>query len=146
MKGRSAERGTPERFVRSVREVGPSNVKGESGTTDLIGDIDALRMSHAVLDGYAARILIGTSGHGSSAGELSERYGIPIAACYRRIRRLESLGLVYCEAERTTSAGKRIQIFRSAVRSARIALEGGHLLAQLDITREAPSGGVPPEG
>jgi hypothetical protein len=92
-------------------------------------------MSRAALDGYAARILIGTSAHGSTANELSEHYGIPIAACYRRIRRLETLGLVYCEEERPTPAGKRIQVFRSAVRSARIALEGGRLFASIDVAR-----------
>ena len=110
-----------------------------------LGDMEAFRMSRAVLDGYAARILIGTSEHGSTANELSERYSIPIAACYRRIRRLETLGLVYCEAERSTPAGKRIQVFRSAVRSARVALEGGRLMASIDIARfEEPVGHADP--
>lgn len=95
--------------------------------------MEALEMTQTILDGYAARILLGTSGRAVSALELSRRFGIPIAACYRRIRELETLGLVYCERSLPSRNGKGLQLFRSRVRSLRIALEDGALLARIEF-------------
>lgn len=95
--------------------------------------MEALEMTQTILDGYAARILLGTSGHAVSALDLSRRFGIPIAACYRRIRELEILGLVYCERSLPSRNGKGLQLFRSRVKSLRIALEDGALLARIEF-------------
>ena len=92
-----------------------------------------LELSQRVMDAYAARILLGTSERAASALELSREFGIPIAACYRRIRQLEDLGLVYCERALPSRNGKGLQLFRSRVRSIRIALEEGQLKARVEV-------------
>src|SRR6266566_3761058 len=68
-----------------------------------------------------------------SALELSRRFGIPIAACYRRIKELEGLGLVYCEQELPSRNGKGLQLFRSRLKSVRITLEDGNLRARVEV-------------
>ena len=93
--------------------------------------MEALQVSQTVMDQYSARILLGTSQHAVSALDLSRRFGIPIAACYRRIRQLEALGLVYCEQALPSRNGKGLQLFRSRLRSMRIALEEGKLKASI---------------
>ncbi len=90
-----------------------------------------LRLSQRVMDPYSARILLGTSEHAVSALDLSHRFQIPIAACYRRIRQLEQLGLVYCERALPSRNGKGLQLFRSRLRSVRIVLEEGKLKARI---------------
>ncbi len=88
-----------------------------------------LRLGQTVMDPYSARILLGTSERAVSALDLSRRFRIPIAACYRRIRQLEQLGLVYCEQALPSRNGKGLQLFRSRLRSMRIVLDQGTLRA-----------------
>ena len=94
-----------------------------------------LQLSQTVMDEYSARILMGTFEQSVSALELSRRFGIPIAACYRRIKELEGLGLVYCERELPSRNGKGLQLFRSRLTSVRITLEDGNLRPGLRSAR-----------
>lgn len=101
--------------------------------------MDPLRLSQTVMDPYAARILLGTSSASASAIDLSQRFGIPIAACYRRIRALQEMGLVFCERELPSRNGKGLQLFRSTVRSVRVVLEEGKLRARVVLGRPGAS-------
>lgn len=92
-----------------------------------------LELSQSVMDEYSARILLGTFERAASALELSRRFRIPIAACYRRIKELEGLGLVYCERELPSRNGKGLQLFRSCLKSVRIAFEDGNLRARVEV-------------
>ncbi len=76
---------------------------------------------------------MGTFDRPASALELSRRFAIPIAACYRRIKDLEEIGLVYCEREMPSRNGKGLQLFRSCLKSMRISLEEGRLRTRVEI-------------
>lgn len=108
--------------------------------------MEPLQVSQIVMDEYSARILLGTFERASSALDLSRRFAIPIAACYRRIKELEGMGLVYCERELPSRNGKGLQLFRSRLKSVRIALEEGKLHARVEIgppgVLSAPEGQV----
>ncbi len=99
--------------------------------------MEALEVSQTVMDPYSARILLGTCQVAVSALELSRRFGIPIAACYRRIRQLEAMGLVYCERALPSRNGKGLQLFRSRLKSVRVSLEDGRLKASIVIEEGA---------
>lgn len=90
-----------------------------------------LELSQSILEPYSARILLGTCGRAASVVDLSHRFGIPIAACYRRIRQLERMGLVQCERILPSRNGKGLQLFRSRVKSVRVRLEDGRLTASI---------------
>jgi hypothetical protein len=96
--------------------------------------MEPLELSQSVMDEYSVRILMGTSERSVSALELSRRFGIPIAACYRRIKELEGLGLVFCERELPSRNGKGLQLFRSRLKSMRISLEDGNLRARVEFS------------
>src|SRR5205807_3082289 len=98
--------------------------------------MEPLQLSQTVMDEYSARILMGTFERPVSALELSRRFGIPIAACYRRIKELEGLGLVYVEAALPSRNGKGLQLYRSRLRSVRIAFEDGKLRARVELGRD----------
>jgi hypothetical protein len=95
--------------------------------------MEPLQLTQTVMDEYSARILLGTSDRSASALDLSRRFGIPIAACYRRIKELEGLGLVYCERELPSRNGKGLQMFRSRLKSVRVSLEEGNLRARVEV-------------
>ena len=95
--------------------------------------MEPLQLTQTVMDEYAARILLGTFDRSASALDLSRRFGIPIAACYRRIKELEALGLVFCERELPSRNGKGLQMFRSRLKSVRVTLEDGNLRARVEV-------------
>ena len=93
----------------------------------------ALETSKLLTEEYSAKILPATMSRPRSALELSEKLGIPIAACYRKIKLLENGGLIYCHERRLTRAGKRVSVFRSRVRNAQIIFEKGNIRARLEM-------------
>src|SRR5437870_3358988 len=99
--------------------------------------MEAFRVTQTIMDEYCARILLGTFDHPVSAIELGRRFGIPIAACYRRIKELEVMGLVYCERAEPSRNGRGLQLYRSRLRSVQIAIEDGKLRARVVL---APMG------
>ena len=89
--------------------------------------MDPLEASRLVTDEYSAKILVATFKKPKSAIELSREYGIPIAACYRRIHALEGAGLLACVERALTRKGKRISLYQSQLRNAYIFFENGKL-------------------
>jgi DNA-binding Lrp family transcriptional regulator len=85
------------------------------------------------MDIYSARILLGTFDGPVSSLDISRRFGIPIAACYRRIKELEHLGLVGREGARPSRNGMRLQLYRSRLKSVRISLEDGTIRARVEV-------------
>jgi predicted ArsR family transcriptional regulator len=72
-------------------------------------------------------------GKPKSAFELSDKLGIPIAACYRKIKLLEDSGLMFCAERRLTQAGKRISMYKSNVRNAQIVFERNKIRAKIEM-------------
>lgn len=95
--------------------------------------MDPFALTQFVLDDYSMRILTRIDLREASAVQLSRRCGIPIAACYRRLRKLERLGLVMASREERAPDGHRTRFFRSRLKSARIFLESGRLCARIDL-------------
>jgi len=93
----------------------------------------ALETSRLLTEEYSAKILLATMGKPKSALELSENLGIPIAACYRKIKLLDKAGLIFCSERRLTRAGKRVSVYRSKVRNAQIIFERGKIKARLEM-------------
>jgi len=86
-----------------------------------------------VTDEYSAKILVATFKKPKSAIELSRDYGIPIAACYRRIHGLEKAGLLRCVARALTQKGKRISLYMSQLKNAYIFFEDGKLKVRFQL-------------
>ncbi len=97
----------------------------------------AFALVRTALDPYSVRILVATHERECTAFDLSRRLGIPIVACYRRLRSLEGLGLVAPSSVAMSSAGHPVRLYRSHLRSARIVFEDGELRALVEL---APPG------
>ncbi len=99
--------------------------------------MDIFEASHMITDKYSVRILVGTAKKPKSAIELSEKYGIPIAACYRKIKELERAGLLRCVERRLTRKGKRVSMYISQLKTAYLFLENGKLRMRIHLTNGA---------
>jgi len=95
--------------------------------------VDPLEASRLVTDEYSAKILVATFKKARSAIDLSREYGIPIAACYRRIHALERAGLIRCTERALTQKGKRISLYMSQLKNAYIFFENGRLRVRFQL-------------
>src|SRR5437660_496550 len=95
--------------------------------------MDPLEASRLVTDEYSAKILVATFKKAKSAIDLSREYGIPIAACYRRIHGLERAGLIRCTERALTQKGKRISLYMSQLKNAYIFFENGRLRVRFQL-------------
>ncbi len=85
----------------------------------------------SLLDDHALRILIALHQESLTAQNIASRYKVPIAACYRRIRRLLSLGLV-SEAGYVTEGRRRpAHLFKSEVERFQVVYGNGEMTLKL---------------
>ncbi|HEV8594435.1 MAG TPA: winged helix-turn-helix domain-containing protein [Thermoplasmata archaeon] len=94
---------------------------------------DAFRLSGILSDEYSARIVLGTAQKPVSALYVSRKWGIPIAACYRRLRDLEAAGLIASEPGPAARNGRRTVLYRSRVRSLQVLFEEGRFRVHVDL-------------
>ncbi len=95
--------------------------------------MQVLQTSRLLTEEYTSKILMATMGRPRSAFDLSDALGIPIAACYRKIRVLEEAGLIYCSERRLTQSGKRTSMYKSMVRNANITFERNRIRARIEM-------------
>ena len=89
--------------------------------------MDPFETFRLLLDEYSSRILQLTSPRAMNAIELSDELGIPIAACYRRIRALKDAGIIQEDSKVVSIGGKMVATYRSVVESAEVMLQDGRL-------------------
>lgn len=90
-------------------------------------------MAQILGDAYSKIILVSTHSKSKTAIEISEKQGVPIAACYRRIKRLESMGLIRKEERLLTQKGKRIWSYLSNINNFEIYFKDGKLMAKCEL-------------
>ncbi len=80
---------------------------------------------------YSRAILSLTSMKECSAGQLSEELGIPLPTVYRRLRLMESSGLIRHVKTVINLFGNEEKYFRCAIRGAYVCLKNGVLTVDL---------------
>jgi len=98
--------------------------------------LDPFEMFSLVLDKHTSEILHLTSETPLNATELSRLIGIPLAACYRRIRALREAGLLREDAKTMSEGGKSVSSYKSTVESAEVVLHNGRLRIQMTVDGE----------
>ena len=102
----------------------------------------------SLLDDHALRILIALHQENLTAQAIASRYRVPIAACYRRVRRLTSLGLI-SEAGFVTEGRRRpARLYKSEVDRFQITYGSSKMLLLLMLrngTETKTLVGIPPD-
>lgn len=104
--------------------------------------MDAFDNFRLMLDEHASRILSLTGQRAMNAAEISEAIGIPISACYRRIRMLRNAGMLREDDKAPSLGGKSVSLYRSTVESAEVALQDGRLVVRIRANGEDSSDSV----
>ena len=102
----------------------------------------------SLLDDHAVRILIALHQESLTAQEIATHYRVPIAACYRRIRRLLSLALI-SEAGFVTEGRRRpARLYKSEVNRFQITYGSGRMHLHLLLRNGTEANtivGIPPD-
>jgi len=109
--------------------------------TEVLG-MDAFDNFRLMLDQHSARILTLTEERAMNASEISEAIGIPMAACYRRIRMLKGAGMLREVDKALSEGGKSVALYRSTVEKAEVALMGGRLVVRIRANGEDSSDSI----
>lgn len=104
--------------------------------------MDAFDLFRLVLDEYSSRIIQLTSPRPMNAIQLSDALGIPIAACYRRIRTLKEAGVLKEEGRAVSIGGKPVATYRSSLEKAEVILTDGRLRIQIRANGQKTGGEV----
>ncbi len=98
--------------------------------------MDAFDMFKIVLDEHSSRILDLTNSRSMNAAEICEVIGIPMAACYRRIRALKRAGMLREDSKKVSPGGKSVVTYRSVLDRAEVVLHDGRLKVYMDVDGE----------
>src|SRR5438034_8961056 len=98
-------------------------------------------VSRLLTDEYAERILVATQTVSRSVQEISDKYDIPIAACYRKIHELEEAGLLHVAEIVTTPKGKTMNLYRSLLNSAQLVYQNGIFKVKFQFDRDKDMSG-----
>jgi len=101
-------------------------------------------VSKLLADDYSQKILASTYMAPMSAQRLSKICQIPIAACYRRIHELESVGLLGVDKEKEVYKGRKVRLYRCKLRSASTRFMNGRFVVRYDTLPEEVDGGDVP--
>ncbi len=93
-------------------------------------DAELEKIMKVLADSYAIKILTASYNTEKSAIQLSQELNVPIAACYRRIHTLQSLGLLN-EFERLNNKGKKIKYYSSVIKRVSIKIERNQITIEL---------------
>jgi predicted ArsR family transcriptional regulator len=86
-----------------------------------------------VTDRYSSQIIFATNMRPKSAQGLAQQCGIPIAACYRRIKALEQIGVIEYKERFLNQRGKWVRLYLSKVKGMEVLFEGGKMLVKVSF-------------
>jgi len=133
-----------------VAFVGPTNGGSPPARPRLVAEDLLLydKDGQSLLDNHALRILIALHQESLTAQAIATRYRVPIAACYRRVRRLVSLGLISEAGFATEGRRRPARLYKSEVNRFQITYGNGkmHLLLMMRNGTETKTiVGIPPD-
>lgn len=81
-------------------------------------------VAEALVDAYARRILVACVRTAKPVKDISQEAGLPLPTTYRQVHKLVEVGLLVVERSALTADGKRYELYRSRIRSARVEMDG----------------------
>jgi predicted transcriptional regulator len=95
--------------------------------------IDATDMLGVLGDEHSRKILIATHIKPRTAMEIADAQGIPIAACYRRIKILEDMAFIQKDEQILTQNGKRRWTYISNIHRMELFYTDGKMAARCEL-------------
>jgi len=92
--------------------------------------IDATQL---LMDKDIENILLGTYGKSRSVQEISQMYGIPIATCFRKVRKLRKMGLLEVKETIYLSDNRKSDYYTACLDNAYVFYDSGKLKVRFKV-------------
>lgn len=103
----------------------------------ILDEDKARTMIQILSDKYSRSILFSTTLGPKSVEEVSRETKIPISTCYRRIHDMRVLGVLVIDRIVLTNDGRKYEVYKSAIKDARINIEGGKMSVEAEPNVDA---------
>jgi len=107
---------------------GPGLVRSFSGVRIVDapnpGHLTPEKVAESLADPYARRVLAVCVKQARPVKAIAHETGLPLPTAYRHVNKLEESGLLIVERSAMTPDGKKYDLYRSRVKSARIEMDG----------------------
>jgi hypothetical protein len=103
----------------------------------ILDDDKARAMIGILSDKYSRSILFSTTVEPKSVEEVSRVTKIPISTCYRRIHDMRERGVLVIDRIVLTNDGRKFEMYKSAIKDARINIEGGKMSVEAEPNVDA---------
>jgi len=103
----------------------------------ILDDEKAKTMIAILSDKYSRSILFCTTLGPKSVEEVSKETKIPISTCYRRIHDMRVMGVLVIDKIVLTNDGRKYEVYKSAIKDARINIEGGRMTVEAEPNMDA---------
>jgi len=96
----------------------------------------AVEIVKAFSDEYSRKIILSVISRSLPIEEISIEEHIPISTCYRRVRELQSFGILKADKTIIQKDGKKYVCYKTSFRNARINLDSGQLTVDVVPNRD----------
>jgi len=95
-----------------------------------------LELQQFIADEYASKILSATYGNPMNVQQISRACGIPIAVTYRRISKMEALGMLRCVGYEEMYRGKKVSYYQCAIGRVNMTFIDGKFQTEIQFLPE----------
>jgi hypothetical protein len=95
--------------------------------------IEMINATELFMDADMEKILLATYNNRRSASDISEKYGIPIAVCFRKIKILKFRGLLSVVEKVKTGKGKTVEYLSANLENAYVYFDSGRVKVRFTV-------------
>ena len=92
----------------------------------------AMPLLQELVDGVSHRIVMSTIDAAKTAAQVSAENSLPLSSTYKKIRKLQNVGILFVEKIDLDGKGKKVVYYRSKVKSMEFNLSRDQILLQFE--------------
>lgn len=92
----------------------------------------AMPLLQELVDGVSHRIVMSTIDAAKTAAQVSAENSLPLSSTYKKIRKLQNVGILFVEKIDLDGKGKKVVYYRSRVKSMEFNLSRDQILLQFE--------------
>ena len=93
---------------------------------------NAIPLAQELVDGTSHRIMISAIDVAKTAAQIASENSLPLSSTYKKIKRLQDIGMLSVERMELDGKGKKVVYYRSRIKSMELNLSRDQITLQLE--------------
>lgn len=93
---------------------------------------NAIPLAQELVDGISHRIVISAIDVAKTAAQIASENSLPLSSTYKKIKRLQDIGMLSVERMELNGKGKKVVYYRSRIKSVELNLSRDRVMLQLE--------------